>query len=558
MSYTTLLKTGASGNRVDIVFLGDGYTAGQLAGDYRGDVQAMITYLFEAGDLTEPFGRYKDYFNIHAIDVASRQSGADVEPEGIVVDTALNAKYYWDGSTERLLYIDDNLADAIVQREFEGTDIAAEMRFVTVNSDRYGGGGGSYGVYAGGNPSAREVAVHEIGHSFAHLADEYDDYDPNAVSTYRGSEPFSANLTKDAGGARWSEWLGYDQPGIGIIGAYEGGAYVDKGIFRPSLDSKMRSLDNPFDVVSQQAFILNFYDYVKPLDGWSHSDAQGPLTGVTELSVDPISDATIGVEWRVNGQMVGGDTLTLDLQSLGLAPGDYQVSARAFDDTGLVRAVDPRTEQTVTWTVRLGASESSVPSEGNDTFSNPVFPSTIDGLGGRDTLRLDGAFADFSIAPVEGGFALTRAGQPDAVLSMAGVEVLAFTDATLELRGGEPATGTYALYQTVFDRTPDLSGLSYWVPRAEAGLPLIDIAGLFTQSSEFTDAYGVDPSDEVLVDRLYANVFGRNAEESGKAFWLNALANGASDADVVLGFSQSTELLAQIDNQVDDGFFIQV
>ena len=53
-------------------------------------------------------------------------------------------------------------------------------------------------------------------------------------------------------------------------------------------------------------------------------------------------------------------------------------------------------------------------------------------------------------------------------------------------------------------------------------------------------------------------MFGRNAEESGKAFWLNALANGASDADVVLGFSQSTELLAQIDNQVDDGFFIQV
>ena len=73
-------------------------------------------------------------------------------------------------------------------------------------------------------PPARLAIMHRIDvlhleHPFAGLADEYGG-DP---TRYTGPEPFQANITTDPTGAKWAAWLGYDQPGIGVIGAYEGG-----------------------------------------------------------------------------------------------------------------------------------------------------------------------------------------------------------------------------------------------------------------------------------------------------------------------------------------------
>ena len=98
------------------------------------------------------------------------------------------------------------------------------MKLVTVNDTKYGGSGGSFAVYAGGNSSAPELAMHELGHSFSNLADEYE----GNTGAYFGPEPAEVNVTKDAGGAKWSHWLGYEQPGIGTIGAYEGGRYYSR------------------------------------------------------------------------------------------------------------------------------------------------------------------------------------------------------------------------------------------------------------------------------------------------------------------------------------------
>jgi hypothetical protein len=112
-----------------------------------------------------------------------------------------------------------------------GTGIAAEMRYVLVNDSKYGGGGGSFGVYSAGNGDAREIALHEIGHSFAGLADEYG----GNVGTYTGTEPGPINVTKNSSGAKWAEWLGYTDPVLGTVGAYEGGFYYDHGVYRPTV-----------------------------------------------------------------------------------------------------------------------------------------------------------------------------------------------------------------------------------------------------------------------------------------------------------------------------------
>ena len=168
----TIANTGASSNRIDIIFLGDGYIAGQT-GLFTTHIQSYLSYIFDDTALTQPFGRYEKFFNIHAVDTVSNQTGADNPGTGVTRDTAFDARYFFDNVTDRLLYIDDAKATAAMNAALAGTGIAGEMRYMLVNDTTYGGGGGFFGTYAAGNESARDVALHEIAHSFVGLGDEY-------------------------------------------------------------------------------------------------------------------------------------------------------------------------------------------------------------------------------------------------------------------------------------------------------------------------------------------------------------------------------------------------
>jgi hypothetical protein len=170
-THTTFVNNGPNVNRVNVIFLGDGYTASEVSTLYPAHVDAMYRHMFL--DNEQPFARYSKFFNLHRIDVVSNQSGADVSPQGIFRDTALDARYFYDGTTERLLYISDSKADAIANSALAHAGFTPDMRFVAINDTRYGGGGGRYATFAGGNSSATEVALHEVAHSFSNLADEY-------------------------------------------------------------------------------------------------------------------------------------------------------------------------------------------------------------------------------------------------------------------------------------------------------------------------------------------------------------------------------------------------
>ncbi|MEX2016810.1 MAG: M64 family metallopeptidase, partial [Candidatus Hydrogenedentales bacterium] len=175
-SHTTVINNGPNSNRVNMVFLGDGYTAAQINTAYPAHIVAMTNHMFNPppANLTrDPYPRYKNYFNVHRVNVISNQSGADATPENIFRDTALDAQYFFDGATERLLYINDGKANTALNNGLADAGFTADIRMLTVNDTRYGGGGGTYAVYAGGNGSATEVALHELGHSFNGLADEY-------------------------------------------------------------------------------------------------------------------------------------------------------------------------------------------------------------------------------------------------------------------------------------------------------------------------------------------------------------------------------------------------
>ena len=365
----SIVVTGDSDNRVDIIILGDGYTSSEIDTTFTSDILDYLSYIFDDSALTQPFGRYENFFNIYAVDVVSNESGADDPTAGIVRDTALDATYLFDGITQRLLYVNDTKATTAMDAALSGTGITAEMRYVLVNDTQYGGGGGYFAVYAAGNGIAQEIALHEVGHSFAGLADEYG----GIPQMYLGAEPVEINVTTNPAGEKWAEWLGYVDPILGTVGAYEGGGHYDFGIYRPTLDSKMRILGQPFDPIAREEFILDFYDLVDPLDGYD--DNAGTRYDVQSLSVDTIDPAVIDVDWTVNGKTFVDVGETFSFAAYGFGSGEYTVTARAYDPTDWVRGDRSELEQTVTWTV-VNLDQNTAPvitsNGGNDAASLAV------------------------------------------------------------------------------------------------------------------------------------------------------------------------------------------
>jgi hypothetical protein len=358
---TTLISNGLPSNRVDVVFLGDGYTQSSLDGGiYDAHIQSYVDYLFTSPTyLNDPFDRYAKFFNVHKADVVSAQSGADKPSQGVFVNTALDATYETSG-VDRLLTINNSKANTARNQALAGTGVMADMQYVVVNDTKYGGAGGSWAVFAGGNSSAREIALHEVAHSFSNLADEYSDL----TGTYSGAEPSEPNATKSATGDKWSRWAGFEDPrGSNLdIGSYVGAKRYPSGLYRPSSNSKMRTLGEPFDAVSRETIILDIYDFVNPLDGWMANSA--PIAN-QPLWVDLIDPAVQGVEWFVDGILFpdATDSTFFDASLFGFAPGTYSVRARAYDRVldhfgdgslfDLVRKDLAELEQSVAWSLLL-------------------------------------------------------------------------------------------------------------------------------------------------------------------------------------------------------------
>lgn len=359
--YDTMVNNGDPGNRVDMIFIGDGYRFNEVSTTYVSHIQSTLDHFYA----NAPLDRYNKFYNVHRVNVVSNESGADKPLDDIYVDTALNASYSWGGSVERCLYFDTGLANAAVSAALAGTGIDTNdgMLLGTINDSKYGGCGGQWGVYAGANSAASEIALHEIGHSFANLADEYFYTDDH----YSGGEPNAWNVTADPNSGKWDRWLGYDDPDsdIGPIDYYEGGMYHQTGIWRPSDNSRMRALNRPFDAISREKFIHDIYLEVDPLD--DYLVLPGGDDPVSQLWVDTVDPDVIKVEWFVDGQSIGVLGETLNVNSLGLAPGEYDFMARAYDEildfsfTGGSLdwwRLDPTMlEQTVSWNITVSVPE---------------------------------------------------------------------------------------------------------------------------------------------------------------------------------------------------------
>jgi hypothetical protein len=362
--FEKVLSGGDPQNRVDIAIVGDGYTAADMA-KYKSDVQAFIQKVFQQ----EPYREYKAYFNVWRLDVASAESGAD-HPERtppVARNTYFGATYNCAG-IQRLICVDTGavmnaLSSTLAPSQYD-------IKLVIVNDPEYGGSGGSVAV-ASTNVSAVELILHEVGHSFGLLADEYD-YSPPTCNN--ASEPPEANATRQTQRAsiKWTKWIAAattvptTSMTSGVPGLYQGAKYCTAGLYRPTYDSKMRSLGPPFEQINTEQLVRRVYNFVSPVDSYSPAQTSLSLTPngsqVFKVSTPlPLTHA-LSVQWFVDDQPRGtGPEFTLDAS--GLASGvTHTVRADVKDTTAMVKN-DPGLllTESQSWTVTQSCAYSVSP-----------------------------------------------------------------------------------------------------------------------------------------------------------------------------------------------------
>ena len=268
-----LLNSGSVDKCIDVAIVAEGYTAEEVEKFYRDAQTAMDAILSH-----QPFGEYKDRFNFVAVALPSEDSGVSVPGEGVWKKTALGSHFntfYMDRylTTLRLRQMHDRLCG-----------IPYEHIVILANTDTYGGGGifNSYTLTTAGHSAFEPVVVHEFGHSFAGLADEYY-YDDQFVEYYYPyCEPWEQNITTLFDfDSKWVDMLpeGTEIPtapvqgniwqkfheGVSmdsIVGVYEGAGYQSKGVYRPFPDCRMKTnAAESFCPVCKRAIarIIEFY-----------------------------------------------------------------------------------------------------------------------------------------------------------------------------------------------------------------------------------------------------------------------------------------------------------
>ncbi len=216
------LISGDPHHKVDVAMVAEGYTAAE-EGKFRKDLERFTGILFKA----EPFARLKDRFNVRGVFVPSAESGCDEPSRGVYRNTAVGASFDSLGSERYLLTENDRAL-----RDIAG-QVPYDAIYVMVNQARYGGGGiyNFFCTFTTDNQWSPYVFVHEFGHAFAGLADEYYTASVAYNEFYpKGVEPTEPNITALLPGAPL-KWADLVTPGTPVPTPWEKAPFdtLDKG-----------------------------------------------------------------------------------------------------------------------------------------------------------------------------------------------------------------------------------------------------------------------------------------------------------------------------------------
>ncbi len=259
-----LHHSGSAEQKIDVAIVAEGYTA-QQSDLFYADAQKAVNAILSH----EPFKHYANRFNFVAVAAASTDSDVSVPLEGKWRNTALSSHF----ST----FYSDRYLTTLHQRDLHNllARIPYEHIIILANTNTYGGGGiyNAYTLTTAHHSKFEPVVVHEFGHSFAGLADEYyyDDQYENYYSP--DTEPWEQNITTLRNfSAKWQDLLPAkvakniptvpNPKRMNQIGVYEGGGYMSKGVYRAFQDCRMKTNEcKAFCPVCQRALsrLIEFY-----------------------------------------------------------------------------------------------------------------------------------------------------------------------------------------------------------------------------------------------------------------------------------------------------------
>ena len=253
-----LLKSGSAEDCIDIAIVAEGYAAEDME-VFMLDARTACEEIFRY----EPFASHKEKFNVVAVRIESKQSDVSVPQDGIWRQTALNSNFHTFYSPR---YLTTNSVH-LIHDSLAGIDY--EHLIILANTDTYGGGGiyNSYTLTTAHNPQFKPVVVHEFGHSFGALADEYFyEQADHTENTYDLKyEPWEQNITSLVDfESKWKDMLDKrtsvpteptdKRKKEYTVGVYEGGGYMTKGMYRPAVVCRMRdNVATQFCPVCQRA-----------------------------------------------------------------------------------------------------------------------------------------------------------------------------------------------------------------------------------------------------------------------------------------------------------------
>ena len=374
----SIYNSGPDANRINLVILSDGYQASEL-GTFIIDANNFTNALFAES----PYLEYKNYFNVYAIKVPSSQSGAShpgtatdvTEPQipVAVVDNYFGSTFDY-GSIHRLLVpIKFSAINAVLANNFPAYD----QIIVLVNSQEYGGSGGNNIATSSMHPAANQIAIHELGHSFGNLRDEY--WAGNQYATESG-----VNMTQQTNPAlvKWANWMGDN--GIGIYQHCCGGN--SSSWYRPHQNCKMRALGDDFCSVCKEGTIEKIHALVSPIDSFSPvetSIAVGP-GGNLNFSLDLVQtlpNSTLSTNWTLNGVMYNTNATSVPLTASNLVDGNNSLLVVVQDNTPMLRVNNHAAIHiyTVQWTINYDATMGVIDAQGENVNSTiTAFPNPVD------------------------------------------------------------------------------------------------------------------------------------------------------------------------------------
>ncbi len=369
----TLQYKGNTNKYINFVIMGDGYTISQQS-NFITDATNLSNHLLAQS----PWSNYINYFNVFAIRVISSQSGAthpgtasDCSSASPPVPFSNPTTYLgcsFDSYGIHRLVVPNNTSNIVnvLSTNFPNYD----QVFVIANSPYYGGSGGSYANATSTTDSnSPEICAHEMGHSFANLADEY-----YAGDVYAAEKP---NMTQQTYSAlvKWTNWMGYN--GIWIYPHCCGGQSALW--YKPDNNCKMQYLGSPYCYVCAEAIIERIHSLVNTIVSYTPttlniSSPNQYLNFKLSVLIKPIPN-TLNIVWKLDGTSVLNNADSIQIDQNTLAIGTHTLTTTVVDTTTLVRVNNHSTIHfsTVKWTINKTATGIQLTSTDNKIIYS-IFP----------------------------------------------------------------------------------------------------------------------------------------------------------------------------------------